>query len=80
MEGRNADTAASQTSWTFGQAEQHLRCTLTGANQTEYVLSVTHAGRCILTQRCTSPEDAVACSLEAYRIMQASGWVHCRLH
>ena len=70
------DEEQDQTSWSFGADGQRVTCTLMGSRATEYILAVTHEGRCLLIERCHSPQAALMRSLDAYRALRASRWPH----
>ena len=76
MAGTKIIAEQCQISWTFGEDGQRMTCTLLGSRATEYILTVRHKGRCLLIERCQSPQEALTRSLDAFRALRASGWLH----
>jgi hypothetical protein len=54
----------THTSWTLNGDGRRMTCTLIGTSG-EYLLSITHKGRCLMVERCTSPQDALSKSIDA---------------
>lgn len=66
----------THTSWTLKRDGQPLLCTLSGTNSGGYLLSIKHKGRCLLEDRCDSPQDALSRSVDALHALVASHWLN----
>ena len=63
------------TSWTLGRNGRTLSCVLVRKTSGSYILQLRHEGRQVLDERCSSPQEAVARSLEAFHVFVARGWL-----
>jgi hypothetical protein len=63
------------TSWTLGRSGRTLTCVLIQRPSGTYVLRLRHEGRRILDERCSTPQQAVARSLEAFHVFVTQGWL-----
>ena len=64
-----------QTSWTLGRNGCTLTCVLIQKPSGSYILRLRHEGRRILDERCGTPQQAVARSLEAFHVFVTRGWL-----
>lgn len=60
-----------QSSWTLGRGGTRVVCTLMCVNPDEYVLGLSHNGRCILVEPCRSREDALSRSIHVFERLGA---------
>jgi hypothetical protein len=63
------------TSWTLGRNGRTLSCVLVRKTSGSYVLQLRHQGRRVLSEPCSSPQQAVERSLEAFQVFVARGWL-----
>jgi hypothetical protein len=63
------------TSWTLGRSGRTLTCLLTRKTSGAYLLQLRCEGRPVLDERCETPQEAVARSLEAFDVFVARGWL-----
>jgi hypothetical protein len=63
------------TSWTLARDGRTLTCVLIQKPSGSYVLRLRHEGKRILDERCSTPQKAVARSLEAFHVFVTRGWL-----
>jgi hypothetical protein len=63
------------TSWTLGRSGRTLTCVLVQQASGGYVLRLRHEGRHVLDEKCGTPQQAVARSLEAFHVFVTRGWL-----